>query len=351
MGKTYFILGPAPASKKVLKSGGKKLREFRNDEFSKLTKKLEKQLLVLANAPKGSKVIFLASSGTGAMQGAVDNFLDKNTSTTIINGGGFGERFVKICKKQKLNPTEFKIGRNEKMDYEKLSSIKSDTLFINSCETSTGRLYDIKKIGEICKKNDTLFIVDAISSFLCDEIDMKKQHIDAMLISSNKGLALSPGLAIVILNKKAQERLKQSQSFYFDFKEYLLDMQRGQTPFTPPISILYQLETRLKELSKQSLKEILAEKKKLSLYLRNNVKDLPLKPYVKDMANSMTSFSVEDDTKASELIKYLEKEHDIILRNNGGALRDTMIRISNMGKITKKDIDKLIKALHKYYER
>ncbi len=194
MKKIYFILGPCPASKKVLKTGGKKLKEFRNEEFSRLLKSLEKKLLKLLNAQKNSRVIFLASSGTGAMQGVMDNFLDKNTSALIVNGGGFGARFTQIANQKNLHINQYKIDKNEKFNFK--SIIKTDALFINSCETSTGRLYKLKKLGNFCQKNDTLFIVDAISSFLCDEIDMKKQNIDALLISSNKGLALSPGLSM-----------------------------------------------------------------------------------------------------------------------------------------------------------
>lgn len=350
MKKLLFILGPTPTPKNILKIGGLQAGEFRNKAFSKLMKDNEKMLLKLANAQKGSKVIFLASSGTGAMQSSVDNFMDKKSKAIVVNGGGFGERFLEIIQRQNLNAINFKIKKNQKIDYKKLDKQKADILFTNRCETSTGRLYNIKKIGKICEKNDTLFVVDAISAFLCDKIDMKKQNIDILLISSNKGLSLSPGLAMVILSEKAIKRLKRSLNLYFDFRNYLLDMQRGQTPFTPPISILYQLHQRLSDLSNQKMSKVLKQKAFLAKYLRDNLKTLPLKPFVTKQSNSMSAFLLTDNTKASQMISELEKKYGIILRNSGGELKDIMFRVSNMGDISKKDIDRLIFALKDFYK-
>jgi aspartate aminotransferase-like enzyme len=69
-------------------------------------------------------------------------------------------------------------------------------------ETSTGQLYDIKMISKFCKKNNMYLIVDAISTFLCDEYHMDENDIDVTIISSQKGLCVAPGMSMVAINSR-----------------------------------------------------------------------------------------------------------------------------------------------------
>ncbi|MFX4253424.1 aminotransferase class V-fold PLP-dependent enzyme, partial [Aliarcobacter butzleri] len=75
-----------PMSKKILKIGSKQLPYFRNEYFSKIVLECKKDLLTLTNAPKDSEVIFMTSSGTGAMEAVIMNLLSKDDNAIIING-------------------------------------------------------------------------------------------------------------------------------------------------------------------------------------------------------------------------------------------------------------------------
>lgn len=350
MNKQYiFTPGPVPMSKKILKIGSHQLPYFRNDYFSKIVLECKKDLLDLVNAKEGSEVIFMTSSGTGAMEATIMNLLNTNDTAIVINGGGFGQRFVDICNTHNIPNVDVKIDKDEDIDFEKCSSLNANAFVVNAHETTIGKLYNLNKIGQFCKKNKLLNIVDAISAFVCDEINMKKQHIDALIISSNKGLALPPGLGIVVLSPKAILKLQEINSVYFNFKSYIVDVQRGQTPFTPAISILLQLNKRLKELKKQTIFEANKKTKKLANYFRKNIKELPFEFYVKDMPNAMTTLIPTDGKKASQIIKDFEERYNIILTPSGGNLKEKLIRISHMGNMNKKYMDVLIQALRKYY--
>jgi aspartate aminotransferase-like enzyme len=204
-------------------------------------------------------------------------------------------------------------------------------------------------VGKFCKNNNLLHIVDAISTFVCDEIDMKKQNIDALILSSNKGLALPPGLAMVILNKKALKNLKDTKEIYFNFKSYLDNIKRGQTPFTPAVSIIKQLHFRLNELNAKSKKQRYHKVKELASYFRKSIRKLPLKIYLKDMPNGMTTLTPTDGKLAYKIVEDFEQKYNIILTPSGGNLANKIIRISHMGEMDKKYIDILIKYLYKYY--
>lgn len=350
MNKQYiFTPGPVPMSKKILKIGSFQLPYFRNDYFSKVVLECKKDLLELTNAPKNSEVIFMTSSGTGAMEATIMNLLSKEDNAIVINGGGFGQRFVDICNTHNVANFDVKINKDVNINFEELNSFNANAFIVNAHETTIGKLYNLNKIGQFCKKNNLLNIVDAISAFVCDEIDMKKQHIDALIISSNKGLALPPGLGIVVLSPKAILKLQEINSVYFNFKSYIVDVQRGQTPFTPAISILLQLNKRLKELKKQTIFEANKKTKKLANYFRKNIKELPFEFYVKDMPNAMTTLTPTDGKLATQIIKDFEERYNIILTPSGGDLKERLIRISHMGNMNKKYIDVLINALKQYY--
>lgn len=120
---------------------------------------------------------------------------------------------------------------------------------VNAHETSTGVLYDLDLIGDFCKKENIFLVVDAISAFLADDINMKKNNINVMITGSQKALALPAGMALIVVDKKAIERIENNnvKSMYFNLKDYLNNGKRGQTPFTPAVSIILQLNSRLKE--------------------------------------------------------------------------------------------------------
>jgi aspartate aminotransferase-like enzyme len=349
MNKQYiFTPGPVPMSKKILKIGSLQLPYFRNEYFSKIVLECKKDLLKLTDAPKGSEVVFMTSSGTGAMEAAIMNLLSKEDNAIVINGGGFGQRFVDICNTHNIPNFDIKIGKDENINFDELSSHKANTFIVNAHETTIGKLYNLNKIGQFCKKNKLLNIVDAISAFVCDEINMRKHNIDALIMSSNKGLALPPGLGIVVLSPKAILKLQEINSIYFNFKSYISDIQRGQTPFTPAISIILQLNKRLKELKKQTISKANKKTKKLAKYFRENIKDLPFEFYVKNMPNAMTTLIPTDGKFASQIIKDFEERYNIILTPSGGDLKEKLIRVSHMGNMNKKYMDVLINALKQY---
>lgn len=89
-------------------------------------------------------------------------------------------------------------------------------------------------------------------------MEMDNYHCDVLLTSSQKALALPPGLAFISYSEKSFEFVEKAdlRTFYFDALEYLSNWKRNQTPFTPPISLLIQLEARLEKIRKEGLENI-----------------------------------------------------------------------------------------------
>jgi len=346
-----FTPGPVKMSEEILQLGAKQTPYFRNSAFSEVTFACEKDLLQMVNAPEGSKVIFLTASGTAGMEAAVMNLLNKEDHALVINGGGFGARFVEICDTHDIPHTDFKVENTNLSDIENLAPDENHTaLVVNAHETSIGLLYDLNAMGKYAVKKDMLYIVDAISMFVTDPLDMQQSNIDVVIASSQKGLALPPGLTMVILAPDAVKKCQNIKSLYFNFKNYLSNAKRGQTPYTPAVTIMLQLEARLKQIKNRGgIEQSIASAKEIAHYFRESIKALPLKEFSPFMPNAMTALSPSDGKSAMDIVNDLETNYKTMVCPNGGAERDSVFRVSHMGEMTKEYTDILINALHDYY--
>jgi aspartate aminotransferase-like enzyme len=358
--KEFYIFTPGPVKMPdyVLEEGRRQLPYFRTDDFSRLALESQEMILELVKAGPDFKVIYMAASGTGVMEAVVLNLLSKTETALVINGGTFGQRFVDLCRVLSVPCFEHKLPYGEPLETAAIAAggARSATMLINGHETSTGVLFDIARTGEYCSKNGLMHVVDAISMFLTDEIDMLKMNIDALILSSQKGLALAPGLGLLVLSPRAQEKIRESAarlgSLYFRLADYLNDMARGQNPYTPPLSVMFQMYARLKHIRAHggAAAEI-RRAQRVAAYFRAHIQGLPLAVFSKSPPNAMTSLSPTDGRLAHRIVKDIEDRYNIFVCPNGGELRDKVFRVSHMGDIDEAYTDVLIRALQDYYSR
>lgn len=349
-----FTVGPVMSSESVRKIGGEQTPYFRNDEFSGVMFENEKLMKEFVYASEDSRTIFITGSGTAAMEAVVMNVYTDKDNVLIVNGGGFGQRFVDLCKLHKITYEEIKLDWAEDITEEILNQYKNKgftSFLVNICETSSGVRYNLDLISDFCKNNDLFLVVDAISSFLADPINMVEQNIDVMLTGSQKALACPPGISIIVLGENALKRVEnnQSKSMYFNLKEALKNGERGQTPFTPAVTILLQINARLNEIKSQGGVE--NEIKRISFLandFRKRIEDLPLEIKCKHLGNAVTAVYCNSP---HEIVDVLKMEYSIWVNPSGGEIGNKMFRVGHIGDITLEDNTKLIDALHDLEKR
>lgn len=348
-----FTVGPVMSHPEVLEVAGESSPYFRTAEFSGMMLDSEKLLLEFLNAPKGSRGVFLTASGTGAMESCVMNILCPDDRVIVINGGSFGQRFVDLCQLHHIKYTEVVCGFGEQLCKEQLDGLSNQgysALLVNMNETSSGVLYDMQMISEFCKKNHILFIVDAISSFIADGIDMTGLNAAAIITGSQKALAVQPGIALIALSPSALERIENNIEccMYLSLKEALKNMDRGQTPFTPAVTILLQINVRLNMIKKNGGMEVERIRiKHLADYFRGRIIKYPWSFVVrndKDRSNAVTAIRTHKHN-ATVLFDRLKQEYGIWICPNGGIYRDDIFRIGHIGFQDRTDYDRLFMAL------
>lgn len=344
-----FTVGPVQEYENVLKIGASRTPYFRNASFSKIMLENEEMLKSLAYAPPEARAVFLTASGTGAMEAAIMNSFTERDKVLVVNGGGFGQRFAQICSLHHIPHEELVVPFEDKLKEEMLAPYenKGFTGFvINMHETSIGKLYDMDLVADFCIRNQLYLVVDAISAFLADPLHMEKWKIDVIITSSQKALAVPPGVSMLILSGRALERVNSNhvESLYFNLSNALKDGERGQTPFTPAVNTLLQIHARLADLVKCGVEQENRRIADLAEHFRKGIQDLPLTIASPSLSNAVTPL-VPDGISAYEIFERLEDEYQIWVCPNGGDLRDKLFRVGHIGDLSFEDNEQLIKAL------
>ena len=345
-----FTVGPVSMTPQIRALGSEAIPYFRTEEFSGLMLENEKLILKLTYAPMGSRAVFITGSGTAAMEASIMHALTPEDKVLIINGGSFGYRFVELCALHQIPYVELLPIPGESVTAEQLVPFDGQgftALLVNIHETSTGVLYDIDILSNFCKRNNLLLIVDAISSFLADPFNMSENCADVVIIGSQKALACPPGISILVLSPRALNRINDNpiKSYYLNLKSALCNQERGQTPFTPAVGILRQLNARLCGIDAIGGADVICKQTaSIANDFRNKIKSLPFRITSNSLSNAVTPLHPLHGS-AYDLFLILKNQYRIWVCPNGGSLREQVFRVGHLGALTVSDNDELVTAL------
>lgn len=352
---TLFTPGPILMDPETLIEGGKQAQYFRTPAFSEKMLECMKMLQEVLGASSDDPVMFLTASGTAAMEATVANLFTSQDKLLVIDGGTFGNRFAAICEIHDIPHTVIKLVRNEAFDPDTLNKYENagyTGFLVNVCETSTGQLYPMNIIADFCKRNNICLVADAISSFLCDPFNMNELHCGAVIISSQKGLALSPGMSYVIVKKDVfDKRVKNNtfKSLYFNFNNYYPEILRGQTPYTPAVGIINQLYEKLIRILKMTQEEYVLSNKSIADYFRQELIVKTKFTYLDYPLSSCVTPVYCKNNNAKEISDSLREKYDVYVTPCAGELATIIFRVAHMSPlITKEDIDNLIDLLKQF---
>lgn len=345
-----FTVGPVMSDENIRMIGAEQVPYFRTPEFSAVMLENERLMKKFAKAKEDSRAVFLTGSGTAAMEATIMNTLSSKDKVIVVNGGSFGQRFVELCEMYGIPYDQIKIenGKALTCDMLEIYDKKGYTGFIvNVHETSTGVHYDMDLISEFCRNNGLFLIVDAISSFLADPFDMSSLEVDVMITGSQKALACPPGVSVIVLSPKAIDRVMSNdiKCMYLNLKSALKNGERGQTPYTPAVGILLQINERLKRIDENGGVDFEIEKvEELANDFREKIQSLPFDIFSESLSNAVTPLHPKN-VSAKDVFRILKDEYNIWICPNGGDLAEKVFRVGHIGALTKKDNTILVNAM------
>ncbi|ACL69905.1 pyridoxal-phosphate-dependent aminotransferase family protein [Halothermothrix orenii] len=355
MNEQIRLPGPTPVPPEGLTAQSRQIIGHREDDFSKLLVRVTENLKKVFETK--NDVLIFPASGTGGLEIAVVNILSPGDKILSVNNGVFGHRFRNIAKTfgaeiidlsypwgQPCNFVEFE------QTLKKHPDIKA-VLFTHN-ETSTCVQNNLEKAGQIVKNHNAVLLVDAVSSLGGLPVKCDDWNLDIVVTSSQKALMTPPGLAILSVSPKAWKQIRSSSFpvFYWDLKKAKKYYdERQQTPYTPPVSLLYALDMALKRILREGLDKVYKRHKLLTKALRKGMVKLGFKPFVPwEIASYTVSAFYQPEFVGYSLFKeHLYKKYKIHFANGQGNLKSKIFRIGHMGYVSSNDILKTIEIFGK----
>lgn len=353
MKKHYlFAPGPTPVASETLLAMAVPVIHHRSPQFAEVVAECREGLKYLFQTQQ--EVLILASTGTGAMEGAITNTLSPGDTALVVRGGKFGERWGEICEAYgvKVEPIEVEWGRQVKVE-EVAARLKANpaikAVCVQALETSTGVDHPVKELAALIRDlPDTLLIVDAVSALGAYELPMDAWGIDVMVSGSQKAMMLPPGLAFACLSDKAWKFTETSKcpKYYFDFRKELKNIQKNTGAYTSAVSLMMGLREVLRHFKKEGLEKIFAEHELMSRATKAAVKAMGLELFSKEGASrALTAVMAPPGVNGQDVVKLLREKHGIMIAGGQAQAKGKIFRIAHMGYIGNFDIILVIAAL------
>ncbi|MGL5098298.1 MAG: pyridoxal-phosphate-dependent aminotransferase family protein, partial [Planctomycetia bacterium] len=297
-------------------------------------------------------VVLLTSSGTGAMEICVGNFVRPGDKAIILTAGKWGERWVELCKAYGANAIVVEEAYGKQVPPARLAAALAehpDAVVVLSTlsETSTGVVHDVKAYGEIVAKTPALLAVDGISGVGACECRTDDWRIDLLCVGSQKALMVPPGLAFLTVSPKAKAVLETRTlpAYYFDLKKGLKAAAKNDTPFTPAHTLIGALAVSLRRVVAEGIENVWTRTDQMARAFGKALEALDLGSLAEVPGNTLTAVLVPAGVDADAWAGLLEKKYGLKTAEGQGSLKGRILRFAHMGYMDAIDVVGVVAAL------
>ncbi|HYG98313.1 MAG TPA: alanine--glyoxylate aminotransferase family protein [Terriglobales bacterium] len=314
-------------------------------------------------------VVLLASSGTGAMEASVTNLTSPGDKVLVLTAGKFGERWRDLTKTWGCNVDVLSAPYGEtfipEAVREKVASGDVRAVFMQATESSTGARHSVemvaREIAESRSAEHTLLIVDAITGLGTTYFDVDGWGIDVIIGGSQKAVMVPPGLAYLAVSERAWNRMEQphSPSYYFDLRKERKSQLKGETAFTPAISLVAGLAAALEYIRASGQGDLAAGRDALianaetcAAMTRAAASALGLTIFPASAPGAaLTAIMPPEGMDSGLLVKEFRERFDAVVANGQGEMKGKMVRIAHLGYYDYLDTIGVIGALEQVLAR
>jgi aspartate aminotransferase-like enzyme len=334
------IPGPTHVPERIFQATVRPVVNHRGPEFRATLAHTEK--LIQPVLGTSNRVLFFAASGSGVMEAALTNVASANSTLLVIAHGQFGERFVTIGQAIGAQVDTLSVPWGEDVNIEAVEARLREkdyrAIVAVHNESSTGIVSNLAKLGELVRNRPTLLVVDSVSGLGGIEMKQDEWGVDIVVSASQKALMCPPGLALASVSAKAWEIVNRNDrmpSFYWDFRRALASAEKGETPFTPPVSLVAGLCEALEMIHEEGLPNVLARHRRLSTALRAGGAAIGLSDFSQGVHKSATVvvFNVPEGLDGTAIVREMYQRHRTVIAGARNHFMGKIIRIGTMGAI------------------
>lgn len=340
------IPGPVTIPEDVLDVMDHQMIDHRGPRFAAIQQRVVSALKTAFQT--GNDMLLFTSSGTGGLESAVVNTVSPGDPVLAFVAGEFGERIAKIGQTYGANVTKIKFENGQGIDPDRVAqelknAPKTRAVLVTHNETSTGIMHPLKEISNAVRANsDAVLIVDGVSSMLTAEAQIDNWGIDVMVSASQKAWACPPGVAMLSVSERAWQAHANCKTprFYFDWTETKAWMEKGQTPFTPAVSVYYSLDVALQKILAEGMENVIVRHAKIAALTREQAKALGFRMFGDERyaSNAVTALYAPDGVDTETLRKVAREEYELIIGGGQGPMRGKIIRVGHLGWVKEQEI-------------
>ncbi len=300
-----------------------------------------------------SDVLVLTSSSTGAMEAGIVNFLSPGDRVIAIDTGKFGQRIGEIADAFGADVTWLKVEPGRAASANVLDAlcaqVKPNAVLFVQNETSTGVCQDVAALSEVANDHGALVMVDAVSSLGGIPFQMDEWSVDVVMSGSQKALMLPPGLAFIAVSERAWQATETARMprYYFDLQAARQSAAKGQTPYTPNISMIVALAEVISLLRAEGLPAVYLRHQQMGQATRAAVQALDLALFADPefASDVVTAVQSPEGLDSTELVKRVRDDHNILISGGQAELKGKIFRIGHLGCAGIEQIRRTIKAV------
>jgi aspartate aminotransferase-like enzyme len=342
-----FLPGPVTVAQPVVEALARPMIDHRGPEFAQLLARITTALQPVFGTQ--GEIVLLGSSGTGALETAVTNLFSPGDRMLSCAVGVFGKRFAAIAEKFGCIVESLETSVGAALDPRALQArLAADTerriagVLLTHNETSTGVANDMAALVPILRAHGAVTLVDSVSGLGASPFCMDEWGYDAVVTASQKAFAAPPGVAMVALGNRAWNRVASARlpRFYFDLQRAREAAANGQTPWTPPIPILFALDVALQRYHAEGMTHAHARHARFAAAVRAALVSLGFTLLSQGDAHSPTVVAAYPpaDANVAVLLNRLREEHGVVLSGGQAELAGKILRFGTMGDVREIDL-------------
>jgi alanine-glyoxylate transaminase/serine-glyoxylate transaminase/serine-pyruvate transaminase len=354
-----LLMGPGPSCvhDSVYAALGNKTLGHLDPYFIRIMDAIKDNLRTLLNT-HNTLTIPMSGTGSAGMETCFVNLIEKDDPVLILINGVFGMRMQDVAQRlgADVDTLSFAWGTPVITEEVKkwLAGKRYKIVAVVHAETSTGVENPVADIGSLLKGSDTLYLVDAVTSFGGMQIAMDDWGIDALYSGTQKCLSCPPGLAPLSFSDKAveavQKRKTKVPNWYLDLT-MIMQYWKGATRayhHTAPVNMHYGLYRAL---------QLILEEGPANVYRRHMTHHNQLVQGLEEMGLSMlvapgcrlpmlNSVKVPEGVDEVAVRGTLRQEHKIEIGAGLGPLAGQIWRIGLMGHTARAhNVERFLAAL------
>jgi aspartate aminotransferase-like enzyme len=344
-----FTPGPTEVPYRVLRTMSEPLIHHRTEEFRTIHRAAVRHLQDVYRTK--NPVVILTASGSGAMEAAVVNLTRPGEKALAVVVGKFSERWRDLGNAYGLDLVVLEGKWGDAMPPERVKAALEanpdiKVVFATHCETSTGTLQDVKAFSKLAHDHGALMVVDGITSLCAEVVETDAWQLDVVVGGSQKGFMTPPGLAFLSMSAAAQERMERRGHpvHYFDLKLALKALEKGDTPWTPALTLVIALHEALLMIKEEGLDNVVRRHTRNAKAVRAAATALGL-PLLSSSPCNATTAVVPKSGTADAIRRRLDDAYGIKVAGGQAELKGKIMRLGHLGYYHELDMITMIAAL------